>query len=421
MELSEALRTIDATKGMFDFFLCEVKFGDLKEKFLQTPIEHYYDAKKWHHSDEHREYYTFLDNGIECKGYIVDIHPVCNYLINEWPSSKAKKIRRILYETFSFCFDACKDVLGEEIAPALEEGYAYDKRFMETPEPRTIKTVIFDTIHEMIHALGLTEYEESNEEQEYTIIEEKKDYVKEIDWVKVTNNFDPYVIKDVVNTGRNKRERRSIIKVIYDAMSHSGVMYKIPYSVDKLLVDLFKENNGNFNALLNPYDKSNETLYINDFIQYAIKEYMERHTATDADIDEIFAENSKSVESKDTEGEVPYVDNLSSTEKQIKTAVMIMRNEKVFKHLYDYAYLMKVMNETDDMPNFNSPKSFLDYITDLGITDLPSEDSIKKKVNATFDKHPSWTFTDTKGKDANEAKRRNAVGSRFLSICRKGK
>ena len=39
MELSEALRTIDATKGMFDFFLCEVKFGNLKEKFLQTPIK----------------------------------------------------------------------------------------------------------------------------------------------------------------------------------------------------------------------------------------------------------------------------------------------------------------------------------------------------------------------------------------------
>lgn len=165
---------------------------------------------------------------------------------------------------------------------------------MEIPEPRTIQTVIFDTIHEMIHALGLTEYE-------------------------------------------------------------------------------------------------------------------------------FFAENSKSVESKDTDGEVPYGDNLLSTEKQIKTAVKIMRQEKVIKHLYDYAYLMKVMNETEDMPNFNSPKSFLDYITDLGITNLPSEDSIKKKVNATFGNHPSWTFTDKKGIDANEARRRNAVGSRFLSIYRKAK
>ena len=64
-----------------------------------------------------------------------------------------------------------------------------------------------------------------------------------------------------------------------------------------------------------------------------------------------------------------------------------MRQEKVIKHLYDYAYLMKVMNETEDMPNFNSPKS----------------------------------FTDKKGIDANEARRRNAVGSRFLSIYRKAK
>lgn len=64
MELSEALRTIDATKGMFDFFLCEVKFGNLKEKFLQTPIklsaEDCYDVKKQDHDIEHKEYYTFF-------------------------------------------------------------------------------------------------------------------------------------------------------------------------------------------------------------------------------------------------------------------------------------------------------------------------------------------------------------------------
>ena len=158
-----------------------------------------------------------------------------------------------------------------------------------------------------------------------------------------------------------------------------------------------------------------------DVVAATIEEYMERHTATDADIDEIFAENSKSVESKDTEDEVPHVDNLSSSDKQIKTAVEIMKKETVIKHRYDYAYIMKIMNETEDLPTFNSPKSFLDYFKDLGITDLPGEDSIKKKVNASFGSHPSWTFTDKKGKDANEAKRRNAVGSRFLSIYRKGK
>ena len=138
-------------------------------------------------------------------------------------------------------------------------------------------------------------------------------------------------------------------------------------------------------------------------------------------IDEIFLESSKSVKSQGKESECDHVDNLSSSDKKIKTAVEIMKKEKVIKHLYDYAYIMEIMNETEELPSFNSPKSFLDYFKGLGITDLPGEDSIKKKVNATFGNHPSWTFTDTKGKDANEAKRRNAVGNRYLSIYRKGK
>ena len=79
------------------------------------------------------------------------------------------------------------------------------------------------------------------------------------------------------------------------------------------------------------------------------------------------------------------------------------------------------MNETEELPNFNSPKSFLDYLRELNITQLPSEDSIKKKVNTTIDKHPSWTFIDNKGNDATEARRRINVASRFLSIYRKGK
>ena len=110
-----------------------------------------------------------------------------------------------------------------------------------------------------------------------------------------------------------------------------------------------------------------------------------------------------------------------SPDERIKRALDVMKEENVIKNSYDYAFVMQIMKETDELPNFDSPQSFLTYLKDLGMKELPSEDSLKKKISAKFGKHPSWTFTDSKGKDATEAKRRNNVASRFLSIYRKGK
>ena len=111
----------------------------------------------------------------------------------------------------------------------------------------------------------------------------------------------------------------------------------------------------------------------------------------------------------------------STADRLIKQAIETMMDEGVIKHSYDLAFVMQLMKETDGLPHFDSPNSFLTYISDLGIDDLPSEDSIKKKLSATFGKYPAWRFTDQKGKDATEAKRRNNVASRFLSLYRRGK
>ena len=111
----------------------------------------------------------------------------------------------------------------------------------------------------------------------------------------------------------------------------------------------------------------------------------------------------------------------STADRLIKQAIETMMDEGVIKHSYDLAFVMQLMKETDGLPHFDSPNSFLTYISDLGIDDLPSEDSIKKKLSATFGKYPAWRFTDQKGKDATEAKRRNNVASRFLSLYWKGK
>ena len=68
------------------------------------------------------------------------------------------------------------------------------------------------------------------------------EWASQVDWVKETDNFDLNTISELVeNIGKSKKEKKIVIKAIYDAMEETGEMYKIPYSVDGLLNDLYKK------------------------------------------------------------------------------------------------------------------------------------------------------------------------------------
>lgn len=296
MELKEAFDIIDATLGMFRSIEEEVENGDLKDKFLLTPVytsvENGLNAVTNEIETEVRSYYNYVDGGQNYnKRYIVDIRPVCSYMINEWPSPKAIKIRILLNEVLLQCVGLCEETLGPILDVALDEGYGYDK-YMRTQDSRTLETVLLDTIHEMSHALGLTESAEPNTQEEQIYINDDKvvteDVASQMDWVKVTKNFNPDAIKDLVkNIGKSKREKKIVIKAIYDAMSHSGELYKIPYSVDKLLDDLYRKFDKTHKGIMDAYDEENESLNFDVFMKNAIEEYMASHTATEKDIDEI--------------------------------------------------------------------------------------------------------------------------------------
>lgn len=117
-----------------------------------------------------------------------------------------------------------------------------------------------------------------------------EDLANSIDWVKLTKNFNLDRIQDIVNTiGKTNRDKKTIIKAIYDAMSATGEMYKIPYAVDKLLNDLYKQYDENHKRLWDAaYNEKTKTLNLDILMKHAIDEYMKKHTATDKDIDEIF-------------------------------------------------------------------------------------------------------------------------------------
>jgi len=298
MELKEAFDIIDATLGMFRLFAAEIDNRDPKENFLATPVRS--EAQTvinvadgmFNPEIECKEYYNDVDGDREYKMYIVNIRPVCNYIVNEWPSSKAKKIRKLLYVVFRECLDICEEPLKGIIDVAIDEGYSYHMRYNASSQnSRTIESVMLDTIHEMYHALGLTEYAEPESEDPS---DDKggitENLANSIDWVKLTDKFNLDKIEDVVKTvGRSKRDKKIIIKAIYDAMSSTGEMYRIPYSVDKLLNDLYKDNDENDKGLFDTaYDANTETLNLDILMKQAINEYMNKHTASDKDIDEIF-------------------------------------------------------------------------------------------------------------------------------------
>ena len=105
-----------------------------------------------------------------------------------------------------------------------------------------------------------------------------------------------------------------------------------------------------------------------------------------------------------------------SADQRIRTCVDKLLEEKVIVHLYDYTWVMEVMNQTDGLPHFNTPQSFINYMNDLGIEKMPSDSTINKKQNVFSGSFADWKFTDCVSTEAN---RRINVAKRFLNIYRK--
>jgi hypothetical protein len=76
---------------------------------------------------------------------------------------------------------------------------------------------------------------------------------------------------------------------------------------------------------------------------------------------------------------------------------------------------MLAMNDTQGLPSFDSPQSFVTFMKNIGLDCLPSESSIKKKNEKVLGVFPDLTFIDA---DKTEGDRRVNVGKRFLNLYR---
>ena len=131
----------------------------------------------------------------------------------------------------------------------------------------------------------------------------------------------------------------------------------------------------------------------------------------------IYNGNSEGKKEEEVDVQALKTDDIVMVDEQVKKAVMTLKSEGVLKYLYDYTWLMVVMNQTKGLPSFDTPQSFVTYLKGLQLADLPDVSSVKKAYGYVYGDFPNWTFQD---KDTTEANRRINVAKRFLNIYRKG-
>ena len=128
-----------------------------------------------------------------------------------------------------------------------------------------------------------------------------------------------------------------------------------------------------------------------------------------------FANEAKAPHTEPEEPEEPETQVTANENDKIKQAILQLKAEDYIKHLYDYTWVMSAMNDTEGLPSFSSPQSFVTFLQSLVLDNLPSESSIKKKNDKMLGKFPDLTFLDA---DKTESDRRINVGKRFLNIHR---
>lgn len=102
---------------------------------------------------------------------------------------------------------------------------------------------------------------------------------------------------------------------------------------------------------------------------------------------------------------------------RIRHAIVRLREERLLRRMYDYAWLKVAMDSDDDLPSFESAQKYIDYLGgELQLDGLPSESSVSKMMDAARGQLFNWTFSDTS--DAQETTRRNNIVKRFFNLMR---
>lgn len=119
-----------------------------------------------------------------------------------------------------------------------------------------------------------------------------------------------------------------------------------------------------------------------------------------------------------------------SKEERIRVAFEQMKTEKCQGRIanyfgrrvgYQYAFILALMRAKDErygLPYVETTNEFLTYLKEyVGVKDLPSEDTIGRRLTRISGRYPDWRIEDGNQMDILEAQH---VAQRFLSIYMKG-
>ena len=96
-------------------------------------------------------------------------------------------------------------------------------------------------------------------------------------------------------------------------------------------------------------------------------------------------------------------------------AINTLRNNGVFRHHYDYSWIMQAINDgvMEDYEEFESAQTFINYLCEIGIDGLPDRSTISRARSNIYNSYPDWKFIGLK--KPSEILRRKNVVKQFLS------
>lgn len=97
----------------------------------------------------------------------------------------------------------------------------------------------------------------------------------------------------------------------------------------------------------------------------------------------------------------------------------LMKQVGVIRYGYDYTWIMVAINDgaIKGMGAFKSPQSFMDYLRNLGIENVPSRTTLSTWFGKVLGTYPNWEFIDTQ--DPQEILRRKNVVRQLISVLNK--
>lgn len=105
--------------------------------------------------------------------------------------------------------------------------------------------------------------------------------------------------------------------------------------------------------------------------------------------------------------------------RRMALALKILKENRAIRYSYDYTWIMVAIGDgvVNGLSGFRSPKSFIEYLINLGVKSVPSRSTVSTWFGRVIGKYPDWEFTDTK--DPNEIMRRKNIVRQLISALNK--